>query len=180
MAPKPLEVLRKGLARFQETIKTHKNELTAKLARAETISSSDEHWLDDKANTVDEEHVLDTLESASDYEQGLGRLGEDGKAIVKKLREWAGDFKLAGNKQKHMTFLPKKSKSLTTCVKVPHTRTSLKHVKRNQISWPLPLLHGKKMLHWLSTSKSLIGIGEMVKTNQIRLGISIQSTQTLK
>jgi len=64
MAPKPLEVLRKGLARFQETIKTRKNELTAKLARAETISSSDEHWLDDEANTVDEERVLDTLESA--------------------------------------------------------------------------------------------------------------------
>src|SRR5882724_8250867 len=100
MAPKPLEVLRKGLARFQETITNRKNELTAKLARAETISSSDEHWLDDEANTVDEERVLDTLESASDYERGLGRLGEDGKAIVKKLREWAGDFKLAGNKWK--------------------------------------------------------------------------------
>jgi len=42
MAPKPLKVLRKGLARFQEMIKTHKNELTAKLVRAETISSLDE------------------------------------------------------------------------------------------------------------------------------------------
>jgi len=180
MAPKPLEVLRKGLARFQETIKTRKNELTAKLARAETISSSDKHWLDDEANTVDEERVLNTLESASDYERGLGHLGEDGKAIVKKLREWAGDFKLAGNKWKCTTFFPEKSKSLITCVKVPHMRTSLKHVKRNQISQPLPLLHGKKTLRWLSASKSLIGTGKMVKTNQILLGISIQSTQTLK
>jgi hypothetical protein len=105
MAPKPLEVLKKGLARFKKTIKTRKNELNAKLARAETISSSDEHWLDNEANTVDEERVLDTLESASDYERGLGRLDQDGKAIVKKLREWAGDLaKVGGNKRKRTTF----------------------------------------------------------------------------
>jgi DNA repair ATPase RecN len=33
-------------------------------------------------------------------------LGEDGKAIVKKLREWAGELvKVAGLKRKHMHFL---------------------------------------------------------------------------
>lgn len=68
MALKPLEVLKKGLANFTETIKTCKKELGAKLARAETISSSDERWLDGEANTVDEQRVLDTLESASDYD----------------------------------------------------------------------------------------------------------------
>ncbi|KAF8235815.1 hypothetical protein L208DRAFT_1254948 [Tricholoma matsutake] len=104
MALKSLEVLKKGLARFKETIKTHKKELSTKLARAETISSSDKHWLDNEANTVDEEHALNTLESASDYKRGLGCLDKDGKAIVKKLREWAGDLvKVAGNKQKHTT-----------------------------------------------------------------------------
>jgi len=54
MASKLLKVLKKGLAKFTETIKTHKKELSAKLARAETISSLDEHWLDNEANTVDE------------------------------------------------------------------------------------------------------------------------------
>jgi len=43
MPPKLLEVLKKGLAKFTETIKTRKKELSAKLARAETISSSNEH-----------------------------------------------------------------------------------------------------------------------------------------
>ena len=101
MAPNPLEVLKKGLAKFKETIKTREKELTAKLARAETISSSDEHWLDNEANVVDEQRILDALESASDYERGFGRLDEAGKAIVKKLREWAGDLaKVAGNKWK--------------------------------------------------------------------------------
>jgi hypothetical protein len=45
------------------------------------------------------------LESASDYKQGLECLDDTGKAIVKKLREWAGDLaKIAGNKWKHTTF----------------------------------------------------------------------------
>ena len=123
MAPKPL------IARFKETIKTRKKEFSAKLAKAETISSSDEH---NKANTVEEEHVLDTLESASDYKQGLGCLDKDGKAIMKKLREWAGDLaKVAGHEWKRMTFF------LPTCVKVLHARKSQKHLRRNQISQPL-------------------------------------------
>ena len=101
MPPKLLKVLKKGLAKFTETIKTHKKELSAKLARAETISSSDEHWLDNEGNTVDKQHVLDTLESAS----GIEWLDENGKAIVKKLKEGAGDLaKVTGNKRKHMSF----------------------------------------------------------------------------
>ena len=42
MAPKPLEVLKKGLAKFAETVKVCKKKLGAKLARAESISSLDE------------------------------------------------------------------------------------------------------------------------------------------
>src|ERR1700678_3559558 len=103
MAPKALEVLRKGLAKFTETIKTHKKELSAKLARTETISSSDEHWLFNDSNTVDEQCVLETLESASDYERGprgLERLDKDGMARGEKLLRLAGDLvKAAGNKR---------------------------------------------------------------------------------
>ena len=99
MAPifKQLEIPRKGLAKFTAKIKTRKEELSARLARAETISSLDEHWLDNEANTIDEERDLDALESALDYEQALEQLNDDGKAIVQ-----AGDLvTIAGNKWKH-------------------------------------------------------------------------------
>jgi hypothetical protein len=57
--------------------------------------------LDHKANTVDKQCIIDKLEAASDYERGLARLDDTGKAIVKKLREWAGDLvQVAGNKRK--------------------------------------------------------------------------------
>ncbi len=102
MALKPLDILKKGLAKFSSQIKDRKDDLNAKLSRKETISSADEQWLDHDANTVDEQRVLDTLEEASDYERGVGQLDKDGKKIVKKLREWAGD--LAGNKQKCTSF----------------------------------------------------------------------------
>lgn len=60
----------------------------------------DEHWLDNEANTIDEQHIIYALESSSDYERGLGCLDEQGKATVKKLREWAGDIaKAAGNNE---------------------------------------------------------------------------------
>ena len=60
---------------------------------------ADEEWLDHEANMVDKQHILDELEAASDYEQGLEQLGEAGKATVTRLRELAGELvKVAGNK----------------------------------------------------------------------------------
>jgi len=101
MAPKPLDILKNGLDKFSKKIKTRKEALTLKLSRRESISSADEKWLDQEANTIDAERILHDLEAASDYERGLERLDEGGKAIVKKLREWAGDLmKVAGNKRK--------------------------------------------------------------------------------
>ena len=106
MAPKPLEILRKGLNRFSKKIKGRKDTLTLKLSRKESISSADERWLDHEANTVEEERVLHDLEQASDYERGLERLDEDGKVIVKQLKEWAGDLmKVAGKKRKREDFM---------------------------------------------------------------------------
>jgi len=64
-----------------------------------------QYWLDHEANTVDEQRVIETLEAASDYECGVEGLDEPGKAIVKKLREWAGDLaKVAGEKWKRTFF----------------------------------------------------------------------------
>jgi len=76
MAPKPLEILKKGLTKFSKKIKEQKDALEAKLAQ-ETILADDEHWLDHK-----------------DYERGFARLDDAGKVVVKKLREWAGGLEL--------------------------------------------------------------------------------------
>ena len=89
MAPKPLEILKRGLAKFSKKIQDRKNALGAKLSRKENISPADEHWLDHEANTVDEQRIIDDLEAPSDYERGLARLDDAGREIVKKLREWA-------------------------------------------------------------------------------------------
>jgi hypothetical protein len=108
MAQKLLEILKKGLNNYPKKIKARKDTLTLKLSRKESISSADEQWLDLEANTVEEEHVLIDLEQASDYERGFERLDKDGKEIVKKLKEWAGDImKVAGKKRKCMGFYAK-------------------------------------------------------------------------
>ena len=100
MTPNPIATLKKGLAEFSKKIKARKDKLTDKLAKNEKISDEDEHWLDHEANMVDEQRVLDTLEAASDYEREVGRLDENSKGIVKKLREWAGDTSIvAGQKR---------------------------------------------------------------------------------
>ena len=101
MATRPLEILKKGLAKFSKTIKDRKEDLNAKLQRKESISSADERWLDHEANTIDEQCVIEKLEAASDYERGFGKLDEASKAVVKKLKEWAGELvQAAGNKRK--------------------------------------------------------------------------------
>ena len=102
MSPTPLEVLKQGLISFSQKIKERKDKLNAKLKQHESLSPVDEEWLDNEANIVDEQQILELLESASDYEQGLACLDDKGKAIVEKLREWAGELpvKLVGNKRK--------------------------------------------------------------------------------
>ena len=99
MAPNPIATLKKGLAEFSKKVKAHKDKLTDMLAKNEKISDDDEHWLDHEANMVDEQRVLNILETASesDYKKELGRLDANSKGIVNKLREWAGD-KVAGQK----------------------------------------------------------------------------------
>jgi hypothetical protein len=101
MALKPLEVLHKGLKILNNRVKAKKEALQARLAERKSISSQDEHWLDHDANLVDEQQVLDALENTSDYEQGVARLGDEQKGVVRRLREAAGDLsKVVGKKRK--------------------------------------------------------------------------------
>jgi len=100
MALDPLEVLRKGLKVLESQVKTRKEALQTRLAERKSISLQDEQWLDNDANLVDEQQVLEALENASDYDQGVARLNEEQKAIVRKLREAAGDVsKVVGKKR---------------------------------------------------------------------------------
>ena len=66
-------------------INDRRNSLVAKLSHKEAISPSDANWLDQEGNTVNKWHILDTLQSTSDYERAVEILDENGKAIVQKL-----------------------------------------------------------------------------------------------
>ena len=104
MSPNPLEVLKSGFSVLFGKIKDRKDKLNTKLSRGEAISPSDEHWLDNEGNTIDEERILEALESAPDYEKAAAELDSNGQEIVRKLKEWAGHgasvAKVAGNKRK--------------------------------------------------------------------------------
>ena len=58
MAPKPLDIQKEGLSKSLKTIQGRKDKLNTKLSRKKTISSADEQWLDNEANTVDAQRVL--------------------------------------------------------------------------------------------------------------------------
>ena len=71
MTLKPLDVLRKGLRILQTQVKVRKKEIQAQLAEKRSISSQEEKWLDNEANLMDEQQVLEALKKASDYERSL-------------------------------------------------------------------------------------------------------------
>jgi hypothetical protein len=101
MAPIHLDTLKKGFKQLSARINDKRCKLVARLSRKEAILSSNADWLDQDRNTVDEQRILDTLESASDYERAVEQLDENGRAIVQKLRELAGNStRIAGNKWK--------------------------------------------------------------------------------
>ncbi|KAJ6608161.1 hypothetical protein B0H10DRAFT_2227081 [Mycena sp. CBHHK59/15] len=75
MAPHPsLARLKKGLSNLKENFKKRRDALQERLNKQEKISPADEAWLDNDANQVDADAVVDKLENASDYERGLSRL----------------------------------------------------------------------------------------------------------
>jgi hypothetical protein len=141
---KPLDILKKGLESLRNDVKTKRDRLLAQLAEKKPITSSDEHWLDNDANLVDEEWILEALEKASNYERGVERLDDKGKAIMMKLRELAGDL------------LPKTSKKRKCeshhlpCYVCPPRLTKPKMLNRKQQPRPGPNTHRRskrKMRH---------------------------------
>jgi hypothetical protein len=92
---KPIEVLKKGLAKLHNQIREQKARLDVELKASRPISEVDQDWLDGDGNLVDEEKVVEILDSASDYERGLDRLDSQAKPIVQKLQKLAGGPKSA-------------------------------------------------------------------------------------
>jgi ribosome assembly protein YihI (activator of Der GTPase) len=100
MSESALDVLKAGLTKLKDDTKARKDDLLARLHRKEEISAEEEEWLDNTANLVDEEAIVDSLETASDYERGLGRLNPQQKYLVDKLKELGGGIEHAGDKRK--------------------------------------------------------------------------------
>jgi len=90
MALSSLNILKKGLEKLKNAVKDRKQKLEVSLAEKRAISTVDKQWLDNEANTVDEKHIINMLEDASDYERGVAKLDDKVKAVVMKLKEWAG------------------------------------------------------------------------------------------
>ena len=88
----PLDVLKSGLTKLKNLTKFKKDDLLACLRREEKISTEEE-WLDNAANPVNEEAIIDLLEKASDYERGLERLNLQQRSLVDKLKELSGGIK---------------------------------------------------------------------------------------
>jgi len=87
---KPLEFLKKGLTKLRDQIQERKGRLEGELRAGRPISEDDQDWLDGDGNLVNEEQVVETLDSASDYEQGYDKLSPQNKEIVQKLQKLAG------------------------------------------------------------------------------------------
>jgi hypothetical protein len=105
---KPIEIVKKGLTRLQNQVQDRKTRLGAELRAGRPISDSDEEWLDNDGNLVDEERVVDALDHASDYEQELSRLNSHDKSILDKLQSLgncAQSQSAPSKKRKRMTFL---------------------------------------------------------------------------
>jgi hypothetical protein len=86
MGEKPLEVLKAGLAQLKKQIKAHKDTLSTHLFNKDCISEEDKHWLDNEANLIDKDVVINLLEKASDYKHGLEHLNLQQKKLVEKLK----------------------------------------------------------------------------------------------
>ena len=53
-----LITLKNGLKQLKDATRQRQDALNARLARSETLSSDEEHWLDNMANHVDEQALI--------------------------------------------------------------------------------------------------------------------------
>ncbi|KAL4065698.1 hypothetical protein V8B97DRAFT_2069617 [Scleroderma yunnanense] len=85
----PLNTIKKGLSILREQIHEWQTRLKADLQAKKKLSEQDEQWLDGEGNLVDEEHIVDLLERASDYERSLTQLNLNDNCVIQKLQDLA-------------------------------------------------------------------------------------------
>jgi hypothetical protein len=103
MVLNPLDILKKGLKTLHDQVKAKKDQLQAQLTKGKSISSQEAEWLDGEANLVDEDRILEALEKASDYKQGLERLDKGQKKLVTKLQQAAKAISKSAGKKRMRT-----------------------------------------------------------------------------
>ncbi|KAJ7752518.1 hypothetical protein DFH07DRAFT_960601 [Mycena maculata] len=89
-----LAVLKKGLSVLKETVKKRRDALIDRLKKddpKDRLTADKEAWLDNDANQVEEDAVIEKLERASDYERGLSRLDTKEIGLVERLKALAGE-----------------------------------------------------------------------------------------
>ncbi|KIK78413.1 hypothetical protein PAXRUDRAFT_164099 [Paxillus rubicundulus Ve08.2h10] len=101
---KCVDMLKEGLTKLHNQIRDHKTKLEIELKAGWLISEADQDWLDGDGNLVDDERVVEALDNASDYEQGLEGLSLQDKLIVEKLQKLAGKGRIPSNKHNYKFF----------------------------------------------------------------------------
>ena len=81
----PIDYLWKGLKKLESQHQGRKEKLLAELKAKKTISEDDQEWLDGAANFVDEECIIEALESEADYESAMRTLSASNQVIFDKL-----------------------------------------------------------------------------------------------
>ena len=81
-----LGILLRGLQKLKKGVEERREKLQEELKAKQKISDEDEAWLDGAGNLVDEEHVIQLLKDAADYEKGLEQLSNGDRDVVERLR----------------------------------------------------------------------------------------------
>ena len=84
--------LQGGLSKLKETVKKQKESLLSQVQEQQKISE-DEDWLNQEANFVDEEALVDMLENASDYVHTVSKLDPKQKPLLESLIELGSGIK---------------------------------------------------------------------------------------
>ena len=103
-AQKALNALKNALSKLKRSTEKRRKALLDCLAKKEKLSEADETWLDNAGNLIDEECVIEALDAASDFERGVERLSDNGKAALSRLRQAAGEEVSKKRKRRWISF----------------------------------------------------------------------------
>ena len=179
MSKNLLNELESGLQVLCERIQVRKNDLLARLAKEEKISDEDETWLNNKANLVDEESLVTSLQASPNLKAALSALNETQRTALDRLRNanLRGD---CGNKRK-CVYSSQSDEMLCTDASFSQVlrQAIISHLPRSTRKLLLLLLCSltRRLLCWSNALRSSTGITQMEQTKLRLLGILIRSIQ---